>query len=275
MSKKKIHFVKMAGAGNDFLVLEDAAGLQFKKLARIMCHRTNGVGADGLLILAKSKKADYRMRIINADGSEAEMCGNGARCLAAYIARNKKGTAKNFSVETKAGNIIAQARGEVAEIRLSDPRGYRPDIPLKILRKPLSVHYIDTGVPHTIIYVDNLKNINVREIAPYVRYHKKFFPRGTNVNFVEQINTRLIDARTYERGVEAETKACGTGSVAAALVTFLKSHPEKTEYPGARMNVRTQSGEVLHITFDIIKGKPQNVRLKGSACFIAEGYFFL
>ena len=152
----------MAGAGNDFLVLESKKGINYKRLAVKMCDRTNGVGADGLLVLDKSKKTDYRMRIINADGSEAEMCGNGARCMAAYIAKYKKPKKKLFGMETIAGIISGEAKGEIANVKLSVPVGYKPEIPLTINGKKIHVHYIDTGVPHTLVYVDKLENINVR-----------------------------------------------------------------------------------------------------------------
>src|SRR3990167_5906741 len=113
---RKIPFTKMAGAGNDFVVIEANDGIDYKKLTKKICDRTNGIGADGLLVLDKSKKADYKMRIINADGSEAEMCGNGARCIAAYIVANKKPRKKLFSIETLAGNISVEAKGEVAHV---------------------------------------------------------------------------------------------------------------------------------------------------------------
>jgi len=268
-------FTKMAGAGNDFLVLESQKGINYKILAQKMCHRTNGVGADGLLILDKSKKADYRMRIINADGSEAEMCGNGARCMAAYIVKNKKPRKKQFAMETLAGNIVAQAKGETAIVVLSDPKNFKPEIPLTINGNKIHVHYIDTGVPHVVIYVEGLSKIDVKNIGQIIRFHKKFAPRGTNVNFVEQISNSLVAARTYERGVEGETRACGTGSVAAALCSYMIANPKCKNKKNAHMKVLTTSKEILDITFDIIKMNVANVRLKGNAKFIAEGNFIL
>ena len=157
MEKRYIPFTKMAGAGNDFIVIEAANGIDYTKLTKKVCNRTNGIGADGLLVLDKSKKADYHMRIINADGSEAEMCGNGGRCMAAYIVRHHSPKKKLFTIKTMAGNIFAEAKGEIANIRLSNPQDYRPDVPLTINGQKIQVHYIDTGVPHTIIFVDELK----------------------------------------------------------------------------------------------------------------------
>ena len=271
---KNIFFTKMAGAGNDFVVIDAQSGLNYRKLAVQMCDRTNGVGADGLLILDKSKKADYRMRIINADGSEAEMCGNGVRCLASYIVKNRKPKKKLFSIETLAGLILAEAQGEVSHVRLSDPKDYEQDIPLTIQRRAIHVQSINTGVPHAIVFVDQLSNIDVGKIGPLIRYHRRFNPKGTNVNFVEQIREGLVAARTYERGVEDETKACGTGSVASAIVGFLKAHPRVANKEKAKMKVRTQGGEILEVTFDLHNHRVTNVWLKGSAKFIAQGHFF-
>lgn len=271
---KKINFTKMVGAGNDFIVIDAAPGLNYKKLAVQACDRTQGIGADGLLILDKSSKADYKMRIINSDGSEAEMCGNGARCIAAYVTRNKKPRKKMFTVETLAGIISATATGEVARVRLSAPTGYQADVPLTVNDRRMRVSYIDTGVPHAIVFVDGLDGIDVAGIGRDIRHHERFQPRGTNVNFVEQVNERLVSARTYERGVEDETKACGTGSVAAAIVAYRKANPSVNDKKTAGMNVRTASGEILEVKFDLTKGVVSNVWLKGSANFVAKGEYY-
>ena len=265
----------MAGAGNDFIVIEACPGINVKKLAIAACHRTNGIGADGLLILGKSKKADYRMRIINADGSEAEMCGNGARCMAAYIVRHLRPKKKLFSIETMAGIILAEASGEAAHVRLSDPKDFRARIPLDVSGRTIRVSSIDTGVPHVVVFVDALKKIHVAEIGRRIRYHSRFKPRGTNVNFVEQVKCDLADVRTYERGVENETRACGTGSVASAIITYLKSHPDVKQAKKAAMRVKTAGGEILKVTFDLENNKVSNVWLKGSANFIAKGEYYV
>ena len=275
MKKKSIPFVKMVGAGNDFVVIDAQPGLHYKKLTLAACDRTNGIGADGLLILDKSKKADYKMRIINADGSEAEMCGNGGRCMAVYIQDRHKPKKKLFSIETLAGSILGQANGETAKIRLSDPKDLRTDIKITFNDRPLTVHYIDTGVPHTIIFVDGLDKIDVAGIGPSIRNHKAFAPRGANVNFVEQVGPDLVHARTFERGVEGETKACGTGSVASAIVAYIKAHPASSGKREPRMKVKTASGEILDVRFQQNGDKISGVWLKGSARFIAQGEFFL
>ena len=273
---KKLRFIKMAGSGNDFILAETPRkGVNVKKLARQVCERTTGIGADGLILLGTSKKADYKMRIINADGSEAEMCGNGARCLAAYIVREKKPRKKIFTVETLAGILEAEAKGETARVRLSDPRDYRPNQKIKLDGRTLNVHYIDTGVPHVILYVQDLAQTDIAGIGRKIRFHDAFLPRGANVNFVEYDSEELVECRTYERGVEDETKACGTGSVAAAIVSYLQLYPHAVDKNKAKMKVKTKSGEILLVSFDIHKDTITNVCLKGSAKFIAKGEYYV
>jgi len=272
---KSVAFTKMSGAGNDFIICEHQAKTNFITLARKICNRTNGIGADGLVILGPSRRTDYRMRIINADGSEAEMCGNGARCLASYIARFKRPAQQRFGMETLAGIILAEAEGDVATIRLTEPRAYRPDITVTINNRPLHMHSIDTGVPHVTIFVSGLETIDVNQIGRAIRFHKAFAPKGTNVNFAEILKPDLVDVRTYERGVEAETRACGTGSVASALMAWMQMHPQTTAITGARMRVKTRNGDILDVTFDVIDQRPVQVWLKGPARLIARGTCFV
>ena len=266
----------MAGAGNDFLVMEHNPNLDYVALAPKMCARQNGVGADGILVLDKSASADYKMRIINADGSEAEMCGNGARCMAAYIVLKSMPKKKLFGMETLAGTILAEAEGENAKVRLSDPKDYRPGIPLTIAGQRLQVDYIDTGVPHVVVFVEKLREIDVNSLGSLIRNHGQFKPRGTNVNFVEMVREGHVEVRTFERGVEGETLACGTGSVASAIISFLHANPKVKERVDASMKVLTKSTELLEVTFDLLEGnKITNVWLKGSARFIAAGEYYL
>jgi len=265
----------MVGAGNDFIIIEPRQDIDYAKFARAVCDRQNGLGADGVLILEKSAASDYRMRIINADGSEAEMCGNGARCMAAYIVANCNPVKELFGMETLAGEIMAQAEGEVARVRLSDPKDYMPKLHITVGNQKLEVHAIDTGVPHTVVFVDGLQEVNVNSLGALVRNHPRFAPRGTNVNFVERARDGMVAVRTYERGVEAETLACGTGAVASALVAYLQANPGVKKQKGAFMKVLTASKEILEITFDLDTGaKIDNVWLKGSARLIAKGEYF-
>ena len=272
---KPIQFTKMVGAGNDFIVIHGPLKTNLSQLAARVCDRHSGIGADGLLVLQPSKNADYRMRIINADGSEAEMCGNGARCMAAYIVGTQKEKKRPFGIETIAGVVLAEAKGEIASVRLSDPKDYQSQLAIKLSGRSLSVSCIDSGVPHTVVFVDSLKEMDVNTLGRAIRFHDQFKPRGTNVNFVEQIDEDSIELRTYERGVEAETLACGTGAAASAIIAFLKAHPGMAARTQACMKVKTTGQEVLDVSFDFDKGNISNVWLKGSARFVARGEYLL
>lgn len=272
----------MVGAGNDFIVIEPQANLDYVKFTQTVCARQFGIGADGVLILEKSTSSDYRMRIINADGSEAEMCGNGARCMAAYIVMNHKPIKKLFGMETLAGEVLGEAEGEVARVRLSNPKDYMSDLNITVAGQKMTVHYIDTGVPHVVAFVSGLQEVDVNSLGRIIRNHQRFLPRGTNVNFAEiaspeggKQGNSMVAVRTYERGVEAETLACGTGSVAAALISYIQTHPNVKEQMGAQMKVLTSSKEVLEVTFDLHKDyRIDNVWLKGTAKIIAKGEYY-
>jgi len=270
-----IKFTKMCGAGNDFIIVQGPCRVDIKKLALRVCHRTDGIGADGLIVIEPSKKANAKMRIINADGSEAEMCGNGARCMAAYLFSTHHIQKTALTMETLAGIIHATRKGKLISVGLSDPQDYTKNISLVINTRKLRLDYINTGVPHAVCFVRGLKAIDVNTIGRHIRYHHAFAPKGTNVNFVEEMGRNFIDVRTYERGVEAETRACGTGSVASAVIAYLKANPDIDYKKAAEIKVRTKSGEVLKVTFDFCKDRISNVWLTGSANFIAEGKLLL
>jgi len=265
----------MSAAGNDFIIIEPAGKRDNQRLAQRMCHRTSGIGADGLILLEKSSRADFRMRIFNADGSEAEMCGNGVRCLATYIRIFKKINKKSLSIATQAGLVLTKVAETTARVRLTDPKDFKAHIPVTISHRTLHVHYIDTGVPHTVIFVDNLKDLDVKTIGRQIRFHKKFAPRGTNVNFVEQQGPGRIAIRTYERGVEDETLACGTGSAAAALITFAQANPSVHDRNNIPVAVQTAGEHLLNIHFDLSQGIFKNVWLEGPTLIIAKGLFFV
>ena len=256
----------MVGAGNDFIILDSGVkgeGLKVKDLsmlARQLCDRKTGIGADGMLVLEKSKTADFKMRIFNADGSEAEMCGNGLRCAVLFTGKKK------IKVETKAGiydgEITAKNR---VKIRMENPKDLRRDFSIKVNLRDLKVNYINTGVPHVVIFVEGLGKIDVNAIGRAVRYHKEFEPKGANVNFVEIVDDGNIKVRTYERGVEEETLACGTGSVAAAIISRVKGEGLRV-----KVNVHTQGG-VLKVEFTKSKNKVKNVCLDGEAKIVFTG----
>ncbi len=260
---KKIHFTKMVASGNDFIVIDQKPRGNLRALAKTLCHRKFGIGADGLLLLNKTKKSDLRMRILNADGSEAEMCGNGARCAALFRGRRKG------KILTPAGVINTALSARLVKIQLTSPKEIKLDFPLSVNGRLIKVNFMNTGVPHVVIFVNGIVNINVESIGRSIRYHAKFAPGGTNVNFVEVKGNDLIHIRTYERGVEDETLACGTGSTAAALVFALKNNL-------ARMvKVKTQSGEILKVYFKKDKNKFHDVWLQGSVKIVYKGEYYV
>jgi len=258
----------MVASGNDFVIAElRAKSSELRNLAREFCNRKYGVGADGLLILEKSKIADIRMRIFNADGSEAQMCGNGARCVALYQGYTLHAIRYTLAIETKAGIIESEVNGDNVKIKLTDPKDIKLDFPVKVNKRNLRVNFIDTGVPHVVIFVEGLDKIDVVNLGKEIRYHKRFFPRGTNVNFIEILGQDSLKIRTYERGVEDETLACGTGAVASALVLSLKS--QVTSY--GKIDVHTKSREILKVYFDRRNSNFENVWLEGKTCIVFQG----
>jgi diaminopimelate epimerase len=260
-------FTKMNGAGNDFVMLDNRDGalaLDKGQIARL-CDRHRGIGADGLLMVEPAQNgADFRMRYYNADGGEAEMCGNGARCFARF-AQKLSGQPGAIAFETMAGVITAKFLGDLVEIEMSQPHSIRLGEELEVSGEKFTVHSLNTGVPHAVVFVDDLPTVDVARLGAALRYHPRFAPKGTNANFVQQLGTALIAIRTYERGVEGETLACGTGMVAAALVFH--------EWIGAPspISVRVQSGDTLQIAFDHEEGAYQHVTLTGPADFTFEG----
>lgn len=268
----ELEFWKMSGAGNDFIVIDNRdlrlpeEGRQ--KLFSHWCRRGISVGADGVLLVEPSTQADFRMRYYNADGREAETCGNGSRCIArfAYF-RGIAGPQMRF--ETLAGIYEAQVRGDLVGVRMSDARELRLSIPVEGDLYSGEVHFINTGVPHVILFVDDLNTVPVAEVGRWLRYHELFAPAGTNVNFITVDGPHSLSIRTYERGVEAETLACGTGSVASAIVA---TKVGKVSPPVA---VQTRSGEVLNIDFQLTEKGATNVFLEGPARVVFRGYIEL
>jgi diaminopimelate epimerase len=260
---KKINFTKMVGTGNDFIVIDKKPAGNLAKLAKTLCDRKFGIGADGVLLLDKCRQADLRMRIFNADGSEAEMCGNGARCAAFFSGKPKA------RLLTLAGEINTEVHGKQVKVQLTAAQDIKLDIPLLVNGRLLKVNFINTGVPHVVIFVSGIDNIGVKYLGGIIRNHKKFLPRGTNVNFVEVKGKNLIQIRTYERGVEDETLACGTGSTAAALIFALKNNLEDV------IKVQTQSGQILKISFQKEAGEFRKVWLEGSVRIVYKGEYYV
>jgi diaminopimelate epimerase len=230
-----------------------------------LCNRHRGIGADGVILLElPANRADFRMRYFNADGGEAEMCGNGARCFARFANRVARAKDK-ISFETQAGVISAELKGSPVTLQMTEPTDLRLNVKLPVANENKTVHFINSGMPHVVIPVRKIDDVDVRREGAAIRYHKMFSPNGADVNFIEKREPTKIAIRTYERGVENETLACGTGSVASAL-TFAAS--ENTSSP---IHVIARGGDELQVGFEKACGRFHNVTLTGPAEFVFEG----
>lgn len=263
-----LRFTKMNGAGNDFVMLDNREGalaLTDSSIARL-CDRHRGVGADGLLLVEKPQgEADFRMRYYNADGREAEMCGNGARCFARFVNKLAPGADGKVSFETQAGIISASLRGDQVSLGMSEPGPFAEGVELDAAGEKLTVYSINTGVPHAVVLVDDLDGVDVHKLGAALRHHHHFQPRGTNVNFVRQLGPQNLAIRTYERGVEAETLACGTGVVASALTVAALTGAESP------IRVLVKGGDTLGVDFLRSGEGFSHVVLTGPADFVFEG----
>jgi len=263
-----IEFFKMSGSGNDFIFIDNMdRSLQVGDLpsfAKTVCRRQISVGADGLMVIEPSDTVDFKWRFFNADGSEGEMCGNGGRCAARFAFY--KGIAKErMSFETLAGIIDAEVKGDVAKIRLTAPHSLAMDHLIAIGEQELVVHSINTGVPHAVTFVDAVDSFDVFNTGRAIRRHDHFLPAGTNANFVSVVDGQTLRVRTYERGVEDETLACGTGSVASALISA------RLGLVRSPVSVRVQSGETLTIYFEQTDIGFTDVYLEGKVTIVYQG----
>ncbi len=264
----KVTFWKMNGAGNDFVVIDNRAGaldLDREQIARL-CHRQRGVGADGLLAVEPAVEGgDYRMRYYNADGGEAEMCGNGARCFARFVDRLAERRGESLRFETPAGLIEAAFPGGQVRIALGKPLDLQMNRSLHLDGHHLAVHTVNTGVPHAVIPDEHVERCDIRSLGRAIRFYEIFQPAGTNVNAMEVVEPGRIRIRTYERGVEDETLACGTGMAACAIV-----YHELTGHPSP-VRVEVRGGDVLEVEFSRGQDGFEEVFLTGPADFVFEG----
>lgn len=264
----QLQFVKLTGAGNDFVGIDGRNGLPgnpgLGPLARALCDRHFGIGADGIIVLAPSERADVRMLYYNADGSEGTMCGNGGRCTAVFARRCGIG-GEDLTIEAVGHIYRARFTPHGVGLDMKDPVNIVRGIRLDADGTQHTVHAIDTGSPHIVQFVQDLGHVPVGELGKAMRDHARFSPGGTNVNFVEVLGSTSIAMRTYERGVEAETLACGTGSVASAIIT----HLEYGFPPPIR--VRTWSGQWLRVGFTAGTARITDVTLEGPADMLFAG----
>jgi diaminopimelate epimerase len=271
----KIFFTKMSGAGNDFVVLDKNQNANFQvtqNIIRKLCDRRNGIGADGLITIEDSSSNDFVMNYYNADGSTGSLCANGARCALLFASKTGR-------IKEKSANFLSNGvayKGEIissSEIKfyLNPPKKIKYNFRVKAGGKLINAHYADTGSPHVVIdieesegFLSSLERVPVESLGREIRYLPEFSPGGTNVNFIN-VDGKIIHIRTYERGVEAETLACGTGSAAAALISYVtKNIQPPTE-------LITKGNEKLLVNFDVENSKVKNLSLTGPAKIVFTG----
>lgn len=272
---KKIKFTKMSGAGNDFVVIDknENNNLSIDELfVKKLCDRRNGIGADGLITIENSDENNFTMNYYNADGSTGSLCANGARCAIKYAEITDR--LKNNKAEFNSNEVTY--RGEILndnEVRfyLNPPKKIKYNFKVKAGGRLLNAHFTDTGSPHVIIdikesegFLTSLESVPVELLGKEIRYLPEFSPGGTNVNFIDVIDG-IVHIRTFERGVEAETLACGTGSVAAALICFVN---KKLTVP---IELIPKSKEKLFVNFEVENSKVRNLSLTGPAKVVFTG----
>lgn len=268
-----VPFVKMTGSGNDFILVDNRNGLisltDGPTFAQKICRRKLSVGADGLILIENDPDVDFAWRFYNSDGSEAEMCGNGARCAARFAVLKDIVPGHSMTFRTLAGFIKAEVFGKRVKVQIPAIHDFTPSIPLTMEDGVVvTVHFVNTGVPHVAWILDSeddLENMDVLRYGRLIRFHERFSPAGTNVNFLWVKDRNTLRIRTYERGVEDETLACGTGSIASATITAALGFMDPPIF------VITRGGEVLTVYFEYRDGAFSNVFLEGPALVVYEG----
>lgn len=255
----KIPFTKMHGAGNDFIVVDDRTlifPLDDTAFIRRIASRRTGIGCDGIILLQSSESADLRMLFINPDGSEVEMCGNGARCFARWTYELGAAPA-NMAIETLAGVVRAEVLGDSVRLSLPDPVGLELDLETGL---EWIVDFVNTGVPHAVAWVDDVGVLDLPVVGKFLREHALFAPAGTNANFAQVEADGSLTVRTYERGVEAETLACGTGAAAVGVLA--------AERGWVSLPVAVHCAGGYDLTIDSVQGA---TTLTGGAEFVFKG----
>ncbi|MEE9912939.1 MAG: diaminopimelate epimerase [Deltaproteobacteria bacterium] len=266
-----ISFCKMSGSGNDFIIIDNRdlslTIVDVPDFVRRVCRRKVSVGADGLLLIVPSSRADFKWRFFNSDGSLAEMCGNAARCVARWAYINGV-TGPKLSFETLAGIIDAEVTGESVKVRLTDPSLLKQNVSLVLEGGECGLDVIDTGVPHAVCFVGSVEDADVVAAGRQIRHHDYFRPKGTNANFASVADPHRMKVRTYERGVEDETLACGTGVVASVLAAAGRNRVLSP------VDVMVQSGEILRVYFSRQDGVFAEIYLEGKVKIVYQGMLF-
>ncbi len=267
---KMIEFYKMSGSGNDFIIIDNRdLSLNVGNLpafVRAVCRRQISVGADGVVIIEPSNTADFKWQFFNSDGSVAEMCGNAARCVARFA--SLQGIPGKMSFETIAGIVHAEVNENVLKVKLTDPSRVILGKKIALEGREFILDIVDTGVPHAVNFVDNLESCRVFDWGRKIRNHEHFQPKGTNANFAAVIDRHKMKVRTYERGVEDETLACGTGAVAAVLAAAERGLVDSP------VDTIVQSGETLRIYFTRKDDRFGEIYLEGKVKIVYQGFLF-
>ena len=261
----------MSGSGNDFIIIDNRdLSLQIVDLpafVRRVCQRKVSVGADGLFLIEPSRVADFKWQFFNSDGSVAEMCGNGSRCVARYAHLNGIAGPK-MSFETQAGIITAEVYDDSVKVRLTEPSPLKIAQMIKIADRDCLLDVIDTGVPHAVSFVADVAACAVVATGRQIRRHDFFQPRGVNADFACVTDRQRMQVRTYERGVEDETLACGTGVVASVLAAAGRGLVDSP------VDVTVQSGETLRVYFTRSDERFTEIYLEGKVKIVYQGLLF-
>jgi len=263
-----IPFTKMSGSGNDFILIDNREAVvpaeNRPQFVSQVCRRKMSAGADGLILVERSDRVDFSWDFYNSDGSVAEMCGNGARCVARFAHLQGIAT-ERMAFETIAGIIHAQVMDDAVRIKMTAPQDMLIGAELELVGQTVHFSSVNTGVPHAVIAIDHIDSAEVVEKGQLIRHHPQFAPAGTNVNFIAPLNGSLWTVRTYERGVEDETLACGTGIVASALVLA------ETKGLPSPITLETRSGSRLKVYYAKTNHGYADIFLEGDARMIYAG----
>ncbi|MDR3281811.1 MAG: diaminopimelate epimerase [Endomicrobium sp.] len=264
-----VNFSKLTAAGNDFILIDNREGIisdkDYKYTAKKFCNRKYSIGADGLIFLEKSILKDFKMKYFNSDGSYASMCGNGGRSVVKF-AYELGIVSTKVVFETDAGIINAEILPQNrVKLGLYDAKDLKKDIEIKVYSEKFDIDFINTGVPHSVVFVDNIDYIDVVKYGKAIRFHKTFLPIGTNVNFVKILDDSTILVRTYERGIEDETLSCGTGITASGIISVLRGFVQSP------VNIISRGGDKLVVSLKNSNGRISNIVLEGPAIISFKG----
>lgn len=255
-----MQFYKYQGTGNDFIIVNDETfPLNDSKLISKLCDRHFGIGSDGLISLSQVDKNNFSVRIFNSDGFEANLCGNGLRCIGKFI-KDQGFDGNRFNIRTKTQSVVIEYETEKIKITFPSPKFIKENLKINIDNQEYLIHFVDVGALHAVCFLEDIQSIDVNALGKKIRFSKSFLPHGSNVDFV-QIDDSKIFVRTYERGVEQETLSCGTGAIASAFCSYLFHNLSD------KIKVIFSGGEIF-IHFELDHQNIKKVQMLGSAFFV-------